>query len=366
MSKEKEIAIPLFWDITRTVTHNCLFYFIVGLRGGGKSYSTKRFAVDRWIKTKKKFGYIRRYADDLTDSFKQFFDDISQEFPEYESKTVGKVIYIRKKPIVAEGEEPPEWTEDDIAGYGFVLSTANNKKSLSYSDVGFLMYDEFLMEEGNQRYLKKEPRALLNLYETIARPGTPGREEVPLFLLANTITITNPYFMYFNLKMPDPKNIDGNGKLIWKTRDNSMLVENVLSEGLAALKKEHKFGKIIAGTDYEDYSVCNQFLLDSEVFIEKRDPKSRHEFNFIYKGNKYGVWYSYKEGKMWISEAVDPYGLTYAMTMEDHSPNTMFLKSKAGSMCLKRFVECYKYGYVRFETMNIKNITYEVMKMILL
>ena len=363
MSELLENNIPIFWDINRTSTHNCLFNFIVGNRGGGKSYGAKKRAIENFIKKGEKFGYIRRYEKDLTKSFRQFFKDIAPEFPEYESRVVGDTLYLRRK----RGEDEDDvWTDDDIAGYGFILSTADNLKSLPFPDIGILIYDEFIMKEGNQRYLKDEVTKFLELYETIARPGTPGRKEVPVWLLSNAITITNPYFMYFNLKMPKDDVPDKNGKFIWKNSDNTMLVENVKSEGLMALKRATKFGKIIKGTKYEGYSIDNEFFLDSEVFIERRSNGAKHEFNFIYNNNKYGVWYDYGEGKMWVSEATDPYGVTYTITMEDHSPNTMFLKSKTGSVCLKRFVDCYKLGAVRFENMNIKNITYEVIKMILL
>ena len=79
---------------------------------------------------------------------------------------------------------------DDIAGYGFTLSTANNKKSISYPNITLLGFDEFLLEKGNQMYLPNEPEKLLNLYETVARPGT-DHKRVILFMLANNITITN-------------------------------------------------------------------------------------------------------------------------------------------------------------------------------
>ena len=204
-----EIDKSIFWDAKRTLTHNALIYIIVGNRGGGKSYGAKQIGIDNFIKKREQFGYIRRYKEDLKQPMIQFFKDIEHEYPDYEFKTDSNYLYIRLKPV-----DPKEkWTESDIAGYGFTLSTANNKKSISYPNITTLIFDEFLLDKGNQMYLANEPLKLLNLYETVARPGT-GHPKVNLFMLANAITITNPYFLFWNLKMPSKQ--DKNGNCIWK------------------------------------------------------------------------------------------------------------------------------------------------------
>ena len=68
---------------------------------------------------------------------------------------------------------------------------------------------------------------------------------------------------------------------------------------------------------------------------------------------------------MWVSESIDPYGVTFSFTLKDHSPNTMLLKNKK-SYYLKQFIECFKGGVLFFENMNIKNLCYEILKMAML
>lgn len=346
----------IFWDINRTLTHNRLFNIIVGNRGGGKSYGAKKKCVENFINKGEQFGYIRRYKDDLKQPLETFFNDISQEFKDYESKTEGTKVYIRKIP-----DDPNEkWKDEDLAGYGFVLSTANNKKSISYPKISTLIFDEFLLEVGSQRYLPDEVTKLLNLYETVARPGS-GHIRVTMFLLGNAISITNPYFLYFNLKMPNRK--DGNGKWIWKHPTKPILVEDVRNEGFIDAKRNTEFGQLVDGTNYADYSIENKFLLDDDTFIEKKSKLARHYFSFVYKGKNFGVWYDYSEGKLWVSESYDPSGFSYSFTMKDHSPNTMLFRSKNNALYLKRFIEGFNQGIVYFETMNIKNMCYEILKM---
>lgn len=356
---ETKIDKSIFWSARRTLTHNSLINVIVGNRGGGKSYGAKQWGIDNFIKNKEQFGYIRRYKDDLKKPMEQFFKDIEWEYPDFEFKVEGEKFYIREKP----NEDKVKWTDDDIAGYGFTLSTANNKKSIAYPNITTLIFDEFLIEKGTQHYLPNEPEKLLNLYETIARPGT-QHPRVVLFMLANAITITNPYFLYFDLRMPTKQ--DKNGKYIWKHPKKPILVEDVRNEAFIDKKKNTEFGKLVEGTTYADYSIENKFLLDDDKFIEKKGQNARYFFTFIYNGKKFGVWADFSCGKMWVSDDIDPsYILTYTITMKDHQPNTMFLKSASKSTQFKRFVDNYKLGNVYFESMNIKNITYEVIKMTL-
>ena len=287
----------------------------------------------------------------------QFFTDIAWEYPDYEFKVDGEKFLIRVKPA----NEKEKWTNADIAGYGFTLSTANNKKSISYPKITTLVFDEFLLDKGNQRYLQNEPEKLLNLYETVARPGT-NHPRVVVFMLANAISITNPYFMYWDLRKPTRQ--DKNGKYIWKHPTRPILVEDVRNEKFIAKKKETEFGSLVAGTNYADYSIENKFLLDDDTFVEKKSAKAKYYFTFIYIGNTYGVWLDMTEGKLWVSADIDPsYPLRYTLTIKDHQPNTMFLKNRSKAGHFNYFIENYKQGNVYFEKMNIINIFYEGIKM---
>ena len=356
--KNEIIDTSMYWNIRRTLTYSdILWFFILGNRGGGKTYGFKEWAIDDFIENKMQFGYIRRYKDDLKEPMVQYFKDIEAEYPDYEFKTDSKYFYIRLRPA----NKDEKWTENDIAGYGFTLSTANNKKSISFPKINKLCFDEFLLDKGNQRYLPNEVIALLNLYETIARPGT-NHPRVLLFCLANSLTVTNPYFLYFDLKLGTKQ--DKNGKYIWRHPTRPILVEDVRNEKFIDRKKNTDFGKLIADTKYSDYSIENKFLLDNDTFIEPKSPKARFYFTFNYLDQTLGVWADFTEGRMYVSKQIDPsYPLVYSITMKDHKPNTLFLKNKNKAGHFKKFLDAYKNGCVRFESINIKNICYEVIKL---
>lgn len=356
MSKTIDIDTSMFWDINATLTHNILINVIVGNRGGGKTFGCKRRAIDNFIKRGEQFGYIRRYKDDLKEPMARFFDDIIYLYPDYEFMTDSKYFYIREK-----SETNGKWSKKDIAGFGFVLSTANNKKSISYPNITTLIFDEFLIDRGNIRYLPNEPVALLNLYETVARPGT-NHPRVIMFMLANALSITNPYFMYWDLKMPTRQ--DKNGKWIWKHPKRPILVEDVRNEKFIDRKKNSEFGQLIAGTTYAGYSIDNKFLLDDDTFVEKKTGNARYWCTIVYKGTYIGIWIDGTEGRMYASKDIDPsYPLVYSVTLQDHSPNMMLLKNRSRNQHFKIFLDNFEMGNVRFENVNIKNLCYEVLKM---
>lgn len=353
-----------YWDIDRTLTHNALFYVEVGNRTAGKTYGCKKKGISNFIKKKEQFVYTRRYEKDLKTSLPTFFDDIirNREFPEYEFKVDGFYLYCRLK--VDEDKKVP-WTKEDICGYGIVLSTADNKKSVSYPNVTMIIYDEFMLDNtsSQQRYLKNEPRALMNLYETVARPGTEHPRCV-MFMLSNSISVNNPYFLIWDLKMPDTTKPDKNGKYIWHHPTRSIVVENVKKAELIEAKKQNEFYTITKGTGYDEFSIENEFINDDETFVEKRSSTAKPYFSFIYKDHKFGVWVSMIDGLMWVSNQFDPgYPIVYSLTMKDHKPNTMFLRNKRQAVHFTNFIQAYKDGCVRFEDVLIKSMCYEVIKL---
>lgn len=341
-NKKKKVDPSIYYDGNRTLTHNCLFNFVVGSRTAGKTFWFKKWAIEDFIKNENQFVYVRRYAKELKKARPKFFDDIRFLFMGHKLEVKGDEFYI----------------DDKVAGYCIILSTAKIEKSVPYPFVNKICFDEFLIEKSHYKYLPDDVGSFLNLYETIARPGS-DHCDVTAFFLANAITWTNPYFLSFNIKKPTK--VDKNGKAIWK--DGEILLELSAKEELIEAKINTRFGSIVKDMDYGKHSINNQFILDDDTFIEKKSPAAKYYFTFKYKGNAFGVWIDMIEGKTWVSKSVDPsYKLVYSITMKDHQPNTMFLKNLSRSNHFKIFLEYYKLGCVYYEDINIKNITYEVIK----
>lgn len=299
----------MFWDINKTLTYNCLFNFIVSQRGLGKTFGFKEWSIRDFIKTGSQFMYVRRYKDELLDSDK-FFANIAFKFPDHDFSVNGHEFMI----------------DGEVAGYALALSTSIIKKSTAYPLVNKIGFDEFIIDKSNYHYLADEVVKFLELYETVARL----RDDVRVFFLSNAITQVNPYFMHFNIRLPRA------GATVWRKGD--LLLEMPTDPDFTAAKKNTRFGKLIAGTSYAAYAIDNQFLRDTDTFLEKKTEKANYSFTFIYRDVKYGVWKDYAVGKFFVSYNVDPScKIVYAFTVNDHTENTMLLSRAARSVMLKPF-----------------------------
>lgn len=322
-----------YWDINKPLSFDCLFNFIVGNRGGGKTYGAKKYVIKHFLKTGKQFVYLRRYSKELK-NVKKFFDAVSKEFPENEFKVKGKHFLIDGKP----------------AGFAQELSTAKIMKSDEFPDVDVIIFDEFIIDKGVYHYLPDEITNFLEFYETIAR-----LRDVRVFFLANAITMLNPYFLYFDISLPYKKSIEAK---------NDKLIQIYQNEAFIELKKQTRFGKLINGTEYGAYNMENKFLRDSDSFIEKKSGYCELFFSFKYKNDVYGVWRNLKEGKTFVSYDYDASrGITYAITTADHSPNMVLLPNLRNSKYFKVFSREYELGAVRFENQKIKGAVMDVLKL---
>lgn len=327
----------MWYDINQTLSYNCLFNFVIGSRGCGKTYAAKKRAIKLFLEKGHQFIYLRRYNDELEETAESYFNDIilNKEFPNVEIEYKAGFYYIN----------------GELAGYAMALTKAKNYKSISYPLVYFIIFDEFLIEDnGYARYLKNEVKQFLNFYMSIDRyRGT------TVFFLANSVAIINPYTLFFDLQMPYGSDI---------VRKNDILLQLVNNEDYINSRKNTRFGKMIEGTDFAEYAIENKFADNNKTFIMKKTEKARYYFTFIYKGEKYGVWLDNENGKMFVSLNIDPScKLVYSLTADDHTPNTMLLNQLYKSNIFRFFINSYKSGFVFFESIKIKSIVYEIMRL---
>lgn len=330
----------VYYNYDRIISYNALLNILIGSRGVGKTFGASKLVTNDFIKKNRQFVYLRRYKTELSKSMKKFFSALVKEglFENHKLEVRGNTFLI----------------DESVAGYGMTLSTAQQLKSSNFPDVYYIIFDEFLIEEGQGHYLKNEVMAFLGLIETISRT-----REVKVFMLGNAVSEINPYFMFFDLTLPYNNDI----KLF---KNNLILLQYINNTAYIEAKKQTKFGQLIADTDYEDYAVNNKFLDDNKDFIEHKSGTSKFSFSFIFKGNTYGVWIDFNNGKIYVSNDYIDNGLCFATTTEDHKPNTLLYSIARKYNCWNTFVRECKLGNVYFENVKIKNISKEVLKNIIL
>ena len=203
----------MYYDKTELLSHNCIFNMVVGNRGGGKTYCFTRWAIDDFIKRKYMCIWVRRYQTEIDDITKngKFFDSVRHLYPGIDFDIKDNVGYINKEPAI----------------YFVALSTSRKLKSNNYPFVNKIIFDEFLINTRASSYLRNEVETFLDLYETVDRM----RDNTRAILLANAISVVNPYFTFFKIR-PRNKRFTKHGEVI---------IELFTDSDFIAKKKQTRF-----------------------------------------------------------------------------------------------------------------------------
>lgn len=326
----------MWYDYSRVLSYGkAMFIFIIGERGVGKTYGAKKWCINKFIKKGEQFIYLRRYKTELRESAgdtDKFFKALYNEFPNHTFKITGNKIYCDNK----------------VMGYTIALSTSNILKSTSFDGVTTIIYDEFIIDKGCYHYLQNEVEAMLETTETIAR-----LRNIRVLFLGNAISITNPYFTYFDLSLPYNSDV--------KTfKDGLILVNYIKNEQYRKVKHESNFGQLIAGTNYSNYAIDNEFLRDSKAFIKKKSPNAKHFFCLKYKNKMFGFWLDHKTSVIYVSLDYDPScPIKYTVTSDDHDEQTVLLSLRTSGY-FKSVISHYRMGLLCFESQKIKGLIMQI------
>lgn len=262
----------MYYDGSRPLNSDCPFIFSNGNRSTGKSFNWKRYVLNRYVKNKEEFLYLRRTGEDIKRAIPKWFEDISFKFPNLEI-TTEKHTFYNTKPIAWDDDGNPTEFERERMGYYFSLG--ETIKSIPFEKVTTIFFDEYLPDDG--RYLHAsnpfwEPEQLLNIYMTVARGvNKPIRDNVKLVCVANNISIYNPYFNYFGI---DLSGYDGSA--YYSVVNNGVYAEMVFNEEIAKAMAESKIGGILERTRYGQHATQNQALLDTQFNIVPKLPDKLH------------------------------------------------------------------------------------------
>lgn len=285
-----------YYDYRKLFSYNAVFNFLVGGRGLGKSYGAKKKGIAAAIKTGEQFMYLRRTLEELKPARATFFADIESEFPDYDMRLWGDTGQITKRIERKPDESDAQWKKRQNARqwqtvvFFAALSVAQSKKSVAYPKVTLIIFDEFIIERSSQSgYLKAEVDALLNLYNTVDR----GQDKTRVLLLANSVSIMNPYFAKWEIrpdKLPEISTMH-DGFILCHFPDASEYQKSIY---------QTRFGRFIAGTDYADYAIGNEFKDAHDKLIADKTANSKYKYTLETEGGFFSVWYDVSDGTTYI------------------------------------------------------------------
>lgn len=313
----------IYYDCTQLLSHKAIFNFVIGNRGGGKTFDAKKKCITRFKKKGQQFVWVRRYQTEI-DTLSEFWADIAKFYPNDTLTCEGNKLYIN----------------GELAGYLIALTKAMQLKSVAFPNVSLIVFDEFLLDKGRITYLKNEVEVFMELFETIART----RDNVVALFLGNAISSVNPYFEYFKITPKIGQKF---------TKGNGVCIEFYFNEDFIKMKQETRFGKVIKDTSYGEYNMLNKFLRDSDSYLCKRPPTADYKlYQFILDGFKFSLWKDIKMQNFYVDRSFEHnFGQfrTYVLNPNDMDVNDeSHILLKRTSQITKYLHKLVEYGDIYF------------------
>lgn len=298
-----------YYDFRKIDSYSAFIKFICGGRGLGKTFGFKKKGIKKALKAgtvmldnrlnaKEQFMYVRRTLEELKAAKLTFFSDIGEFFPDHDFRVNGPVgeasLRVRRKP----NEEDSEFNKRVKNRKWFIichfkaLSVAQQQKSTAFPLVTVMGFDEFIIERSSQSgYLKNEVEALINLYFTVDR----GQDKTVLFLLANSVSIMNPYFSYWDIQpdMLSELSTHANGDIAVHLPDSKDYQKSIY---------QTRFGQFISREmpEYADYAVGNEFKDANSTLIDEKTKDAKYKYTVETEAGLFSVWYDMKQGVHYI------------------------------------------------------------------
>lgn len=344
--------MPEYYDGTKLLSMLDLnnnkpeIYLCTTNRTGGKTTYFSRLCVNRWLDKHEKFCLIYRFKYELDDCAEKFFKDIRDLF------FAGKDMTSKAK---AGGIFHVLYLDKESCGYAIALNSADQIKKYShaFSDVKRMLFDEFQSETNH--YCSDEIRKFLSIHTSVARGHGEQTRYVPVYMLANPVSIINPYYVEMGISSrlrDDTKFLKGNG----------FVLEQGYVASASTAQKESGFNQAFAKNEYVAYSAECIYLNDNQAFIEKPKGMGRYIATLRYKGTDYAVREYAEHGILYCDDKPDStYPGRLTVTTDDHNINYIMLKRNAFFLeNMRYFFEkgCFRFKDLRCKEAILKALAY--------
>lgn len=280
------------------------FQIFIGGYGCGKSYSGLRGAVERNIF----FTYMRRTKEAFDSCCDGRSGDMGNPFKPLNDDYVWNIGMVRENQKMA-GIYHRIWDDDKLIpegrpiGNSVYLGGLAKVRGAGMEETQLIFYDEFI-KEAHEPKMRGEFKALMRGYETINRnKEMRGEPPTRLWLVSNAEDIYNPIMVGLGI-------VSDCEKMARKSQEHKYYPERGLaihllksSPEFLKRKSETAIMKLMAGTQYADVGLNNQFANnDFSLVGYKRlhgyHPVAALDFAYIYKKKGENKWYiSYAEAQ---------------------------------------------------------------------
>lgn len=319
-------------------------YMCTTNRSGGKTTYFNRLLVNSWLKKKEKFCLIYRYNYELDDVANKFFKDVgSLFFSDYSMVSERKANGIYHELVLHSNNTG----EDENCGYAISLNSADQIKRLShfFSDTQRMLFDEFQSETNH--YCNDEVTKFISVHQSIARGQGKQSRYVPVYMIANPVTILNPYYV----EMEIATRLNGETNFL---RGDGFVLEQGYVESAAEAQTTSAFNRAFARNKYTAYASQGIYLNDNLTFIEKPKGSNRYLCTLRYNGTDFAIREYSELGVLYCDDRADKNNPNrLSITTQDHTVNYVMLKRNDLFVSNMRYY--FDHGCFRFKDLRCKD-----------
>lgn len=316
-----------------------------GNRTAGKSFYFKRKMILNFLEHGIKFIILCRKVNEMKGLFEAFMSDLKENVPGFEhlqesEESCQRGLYMK---IYLNGEH---------CGYVIYLNSSDGIRRISsqFIDAGAVIFDEFQSE--TESYVDDEIRKFLSIRTSIARGGGKHIRFLPYYMVSNTVSVLNPYFVEMGIH----KRVDGKTRFL---RGHGFVMEITKNETAAKEIQQSRFNLAFSNSDYLKFAADNTYLLDSNAFVEKLDVKNfSYQATVISNGKFFGVWLT-NSGNLYVAQNGDSgYWLKFATSVSDMKPGVAHIRANP---VLQEWRVRFNMGYWRFQTLECKSVIIDLL-----
>lgn len=345
--KVANVDTRLYYNPEPIISRNKMVNMIVGGCGTGKTYGIKkRVGMQNFLNTdgEEQFLFVRRHKtelDKIDGFFAPFFNDSDERLRS------DWAVDKRNQRFIYKGK---------VCGHYSSLHQLMQKGS-EFPMVSNIIFDEFITHGGYQRYLPDEINCFFGMVDAVCRYV----REVHVYMMANAVSMYNPYFLELGYQY--------SGREFWVAPSHVkyglasdtcvQFLKSALTEQLA----DTRFGRLIRGTDYGNYSLYNEALDGNCDFISKKTRYSQLYAVLHIEGNSYGVWHDPQNKHCTISPNCgngDCIHIAYGP--QDMGTGRVTVKAAKGTAPWVLMVSAYNYGFMYYEDLNCRSAVIKVLK----
>lgn len=321
-------------------------YMCTTNRTGGKTTYFGRLCVNRFLDKGEKFALLYRYNYELDNCANKFYKDISNLFFK------GTTMTNKRR---ASGIFHELFIDNKSCGYAISLNSSDQLKKYShlFSDVSRILFDEFQSESNH--YCADEIKKFISIHTSIARGNGEQIRYVPVYMIGNTVSVINPYYVEMNISArlkSDTKFLRGDGY--------------VLEQGYVAsaskAQQESGFNRAFSKNSYVAYSTQGVYLNDNTAFIDRPDGVGRYLATLKYMGKEYGIREFAEQGVVYCDDKPDnTFKLKITVTTDDHAINYVMLKRNDFLLSNLRYLferGCFRFKDLRCKEAILKTLSY--------